>query len=175
MRRKPEVLECFKKLKAIAESHTNSAVPKLHVHGFHGSITADTEHPLRLKVILSDNGVEYLSGAFEHFPANHSIQHQSTVKYSLQHNGVAERMNPTLLDSVCSMIHHKSLPKKSAQKLPPLPCMCATCQVSLPTTQCHSVPFLACKSPKYQSYACVWGSILICYYQGARQKAWCLV
>ena len=110
MRRKSEVLECFKHFKALAEKHTNAKVGKLHIQEFHADGLNHTDE-LTLKVLRSDNGGEYLSNDFKHFLTANGIHHQLTVAYTPQQNGVAERMNRTLLDLVRSMLHHKSLPK----------------------------------------------------------------
>ena len=111
MRRKSEVLECFKLFRALAEKHTSTVIGKLHVQEFHG-IDEKQTNELALKVLRSDNGGEYLSNSFKDFLSQNGIQHQLTVAYTPQQNGVAERMNRTLLDLVRSMLHDKSLPKK---------------------------------------------------------------
>ena len=111
MRRKSEVLECFKLFRALAEKHTSSVIGKLHVQEFHG-IDEDLTNELALKALRSDNGGEYLSTNFKDFLSQNGIHHQLTVAYTPQQNGVAECMNRTLLDLVRSMLHEKSLPKK---------------------------------------------------------------
>ena len=56
-----------------------------------------------------DNGREYTSNEFESYLFQHGIKHQTTVPYNPQHNGVAERMNMTLLNMVCSMMFFKNV------------------------------------------------------------------
>ena len=56
----------------------------------------EVEH--KIKVLRTDNGGEYVNHAFESFLAVHGIKHQKTNVYTPQDNGVAERMNRTLLN-----------------------------------------------------------------------------
>jgi len=65
----------------------------------------------KLKVLRSDNGGEYLSNEFKAYLAQHGIKHELTVAYTPQQNGVAERMNRTLLDLTRAMLHHKKIDK----------------------------------------------------------------
>ncbi len=60
----------------------------------------------------TDNGGEYLSNKFRAYLSEHGIHHQLTVAYTPQQNGVAERMNRTLMNLVRSMLHHKGIEKK---------------------------------------------------------------
>lgn len=59
----------------------------------------------KIKVIRSDDGSEYVNKNFnEHFIAN-GIKHEKTVTYTPQQNGVAERMNRTIMEKVrCLLI-----------------------------------------------------------------------
>ena len=41
----------------------------------------------------------------------HGIQHQTTITYTPQQNGVAERMNRTLIDLVRSILHAQNMDK----------------------------------------------------------------
>ena len=61
-------------------------------------------HGKRVKILRSDNGGEYSSMEFKEYMRTRGIQHQTTVAYTPQQNGLAERMNRTLLDSVRSML-----------------------------------------------------------------------
>jgi len=47
----------------------------------------------RVRVILSDNGLEYTGGGWPAWLAAKGIQHQTTARYTPQSNGVAERYN----------------------------------------------------------------------------------
>ena len=90
MKKKSETLNCFMKYHKMAETQTG----------------------LKLKVIRTDNGGEYLSNAFKSYLEHHGIIHQTTITYTPQQNGVAERMNRTLVDLVRSMLHTKEMDKK---------------------------------------------------------------
>ena len=65
-----------------------------------------------LKALRTDNGGEYLSHRFTKELERHGIEHQRTVPYNPQQNGLAERFNRTLMDLVRSMLRHKKLPNK---------------------------------------------------------------
>ena len=57
--------------------------------------------------LRTDNGGEYLSQEFQDYLKSKGIQHELTVPHTPEQNGVAERMNQTL---VGAMISHASLP-----------------------------------------------------------------
>ncbi len=53
-----------------------------------------------------------MSNNFKKYLSDHGIQHQLTLAYTPQQNGVAERMNRTLMNLVRSMLHHKRIDKR---------------------------------------------------------------
>ena len=63
-----------------------------------------------IKVIRTDNGGEYCSTEFELFLKENGIVHQLTVPYNPAQNGVAERMNRTVMESARAMMSHSNLP-----------------------------------------------------------------
>ena len=63
-----------------------------------------------VKVLRSDNGGEYTSNSFAKFCAEKGILHEFTVPYCPQQNGVAERMNRTIMEGARSMLYHAKLP-----------------------------------------------------------------
>ena len=63
-----------------------------------------------IKVIHTDNGGEYCSTEFESFLKENGIVHQLTVPYNPVQNGVAERMNRTVMESARAMMSHSNLP-----------------------------------------------------------------
>jgi len=87
LRHKYEVLEKFKEFEALV---TN-------------------ESGLKIGTLRTDNGGEYLSGEFKEFLKSKGIRHQLSVPHSPEQNGVAERMNRTLVESARSMIAHAGL------------------------------------------------------------------
>ena len=74
--------------------------------------TAKVENQLgkRLKAIQSDQGGKYLLGDFKNYLTQNGIVSQLTTAGTPQQNGVAERMNRTLLEIVRSMISYSTLP-----------------------------------------------------------------
>ena len=66
----------------------------------------------RVKVLRSDNGGEYCSNDFSEYLKQQGIKHETTVPYNPAQNGLAERMNRTIVESARSMIHHANVPKE---------------------------------------------------------------
>ena len=66
----------------------------------------------RLKTLRSDNGGEYTSRKFEAYLKSEGIRHECTVPKTPEQNGVAERMNRTLIESSRSMLLDARLPQK---------------------------------------------------------------
>ncbi|KAI3672479.1 hypothetical protein L6452_38568 [Arctium lappa] len=71
----------------------------------------ENQHGKKLKTLRSDRGQEYLSQEFIDHLRDNGIVSQLTPPGTLQHNGVSERRNRTLLDMVRSMMSHTNLPK----------------------------------------------------------------
>ena len=90
MKNKSEVLEKFKE--------------------FHNYVVNATGKPI--KILRSDNGGEYSSNEFESFLKKNGIVHQLSVPYNPAQNGVAERMNRTIMESTRSMLSHAQMPNE---------------------------------------------------------------
>lgn len=65
----------------------------------------------KIKAIRTDNGTEYCNSVFESFLTKCGIIHQTTTPYTPQHNGMAERMNRTLVEKAKCMIFYANLDK----------------------------------------------------------------
>ena len=65
-----------------------------------------------VQTVRSDNGGEYTSNEFKKFCAENGIAHQFTNPYMPEQNGVAERLNRTIIESVRSLLIHSKLPFK---------------------------------------------------------------
>ncbi|KAH9754460.1 hypothetical protein KPL71_015451 [Citrus sinensis] len=89
LKTKDEVLEKFKRWKVLVENQTN----------------------LKVKVLRTDNGLEYCNKLFEDYCENNGILRHKTVTYTPQQNGLAERMNRTLMEKVRCLLIHSKLPK----------------------------------------------------------------
>ncbi|KAH9673193.1 Integrase catalytic domain-containing protein [Citrus sinensis] len=90
MRVKDEVLEIFVKWNKLVE----------------------TQIGRKIKVLRSNNEGEYTSDPFLQVYQNEGIKRHFTVRHTPQHNGVAERMNRTLLEKVRCMLSNAGLDKK---------------------------------------------------------------
>ena len=72
---------------------------------------AETQTEKRVKYLQSDNGGKYNSDKLARFCAELGIQQKFTPPYTSQLNGVAERMNRTLLECARCMMKHAVLGK----------------------------------------------------------------
>ena len=66
----------------------------------------------KLKVLRTDNGGEYTSAQFKTYLKREGVRHEVTVPKTPQQNGVAERINRTLIEGVRSMLAFARMPNK---------------------------------------------------------------
>src|SRR5450759_2026640 len=95
MHLKSDAFAIFKMWKAQVESQTGNKVK-----------TLDT----RVRCLRSDNGGEYTFDIFEAYYKEQGITRHLTIVYTPQQNGVAERLNRTLLERTRSMLSQSGLP-----------------------------------------------------------------
>ena len=74
---------------------------------FEGITTNDSG--FKIGRLRTDNGREYISSEFEEYLKFTGICHEVTVPYTPEQNGVAERLNRTLMEAARSMISHAKL------------------------------------------------------------------
>jgi hypothetical protein len=60
----------------------------------------ETQTGKKLKILRSDGGGEYINDEMHQFLAKHGIRHETTTAETPQQNGVAERYNRTLLETI---------------------------------------------------------------------------
>lgn len=89
LKKKSDVFETFKTFKQLVESQTGQ----------------------KIKILRTDNGTEYCSEGFKSFLGKCSIQHQTSNTYTPQQNGLAERMNRTLVEKAKCFIFEAKLYK----------------------------------------------------------------
>lgn len=105
MRKKSDSLKYFKIYHKYVQVFTGKHLDKINI------IQRTKKSLEELKSIRTDNGGEYISNDFKSYLQENGISHQLTVAYTPQQNGIAERMNRTLVDLVRSMIHTANLDK----------------------------------------------------------------
>lgn len=66
----------------------------------------------RIKTLRTDNGLEFCNKQFDGFCESKGIQRHRTCAYTPQQNGVAERMNRTIMEKVRCMLSDSGIPKK---------------------------------------------------------------
>lgn len=86
---KMNILNVFKDFKAKVENELNA----------------------KIKMIRTDNGTEYCNYNLEKYLSANGIIHQTSIPYTPQHNGLAERMNRTLVERARCMLFYAKLEK----------------------------------------------------------------
>ena len=66
----------------------------------------------KLKTIRTDNGGEFISKEFKTHPTAEGGRHEFTIPKTPEQNGVAERMNQTLVETARSMLVNANLPHR---------------------------------------------------------------
>ena len=64
----------------------------------------------RVKTSRTNNCGEYVNETFRKFTDEYGIHHETTVPYTPEQNGKAERLNRTLAEPAVSMLHAANLP-----------------------------------------------------------------
>ena len=65
-----------------------------------------TQFNISIRVLCSDNVMEYFSAPFISFMSQHGILHQSSCAHTPQQNGVAERKNCYLTEIARTLLLH---------------------------------------------------------------------
>ena len=65
----------------------------------------------QVKCLRTDNGLQFCSDEFNTLYKKKGIVRHHTVRHTPQHNGVAERMNKTLIEKVRFILSNAQLPK----------------------------------------------------------------
>lgn len=65
-----------------------------------------------VKCLRTDNGLEFCNSAFDNFCKTHGIERHRTCAYTSQQNGVAERMNRTIMEKVRCLLSETGLEEK---------------------------------------------------------------
>ncbi|KAH9659867.1 hypothetical protein KPL70_024018 [Citrus sinensis] len=71
----------------------------------------ENQSGFKLKCLRTDNGLEFCSKEFEEYCQKHGIKRHKIVRFTLQQNGLAERMNRTLVDKTRCMLINSKLPR----------------------------------------------------------------
>lgn len=66
----------------------------------------------KVKTFRTDNGLEFINKEVMEMCSKRGIIHETTVTYTPEQNGKAERENRTLVEAARTMLHAKNLPKK---------------------------------------------------------------
>ena len=64
----------------------------------------------KIRVYATDNGTEFINKRFKNCLDNNGIIHQNSAPYTPEQNGLAERINQTLLNKARSLLYNANLP-----------------------------------------------------------------
>ena len=132
-----------------------------------------TQHNAVVKVLHSDCGGEYLGKEFIMYLKVAGTKQKLTVHDTPQHNGIAERLNRTLLEKVRAMMHESSLPCMLWGKAV---CHAVWLKNRTPTKALNGgTPLEAATGQKPDlSRACVWGSCIWVRVEGGTKLGGCV-
>jgi len=71
--------------------------------------TVDNKWERRVKILRSDNSLEYINNEFLSYLESKGIEHEPTAPYTPEQNGRAERNNQAINDSARAMLIAKKL------------------------------------------------------------------
>ena len=63
----------------------------------------------KVKCLRTDNGLEFCNIKFDRYCKTHGIERHKTCVYTPQQNGVAERMNRTIMEKVRCLLNESGL------------------------------------------------------------------
>ena len=72
----------------------------------------------KVKKLRTDNGMKFCSKEFNAYCKSEGIVRHYIVSYTPQQNGVAERMNRTIISKVCCMLFNAGLHRRFWKLLP---------------------------------------------------------
>ena len=72
-------------------------------------VMVEKQYERKVKIIRTDNGGEYTSNEFESYLSNEGITHQKTIPKTPEQNGVAERFNRTIMETVRCLLSDSEL------------------------------------------------------------------
>ena len=87
MTQKSQALECFKEYQAMVEGPIGE----------------------QIRILYTDRGGEYVGKVFKRYLMSQQIDHEETDAESPEQNGVAERLNRTVMDKARAMVAHMGL------------------------------------------------------------------
>ena len=71
----------------------------------------ETQSNFKVKCLRTDNGLEFCNKEFEQCCQKWGIRRHKTVRFTPQQNGLAERMNRTLVDKTRCLLINSKLPR----------------------------------------------------------------
>jgi transposase InsO family protein len=76
----------------------------------HAQAAAEAECSYKLRVLRTDNDVEFMAAEFTSYCADKSVQHHYSAPYNPQQNGVIERRNQTVVGMAQALLKQRGMP-----------------------------------------------------------------
>ena len=76
---------------------------------YHFKAMIENQSEKRIKILRTNNGTEYESNEFHDYCREVGIKRETTMPYTFEQNGVAERKNYSIVEVVCAMLHDQGL------------------------------------------------------------------
>lgn len=105
---KTKIREIFENFKVMVENQMGCRIREFQPRS---SIIVENKSGNTIKILRTDNGSEYVNRDLENFLKKSGIRFQTTNSYTPQQNGLAERMNRTIVEKARCMIFDANLAK----------------------------------------------------------------
>jgi hypothetical protein len=86
------------------------------------NVMVETQTERKLKILHTDNGMEFCSNEFNEFCSNDVMVKHHTIPYTPQQNGVAERMNGTIISRARCMLSNAKMHRRFWAKATSIAC-----------------------------------------------------
>lgn len=101
--------EEFSDYKIISFAGSKAEIPAL-VKKMISQVALESKRPVKL--VVTDNGTEYCNRTLSSWLDSNAILHRTTVAYTPQQNGRAERANRTIIEGVRTLLNSTKLPEQ---------------------------------------------------------------
>lgn len=105
---KTGILEVFQSFKSLVQNQAGCNIQEIQPRS---SKIVEDKGGNMIKILRTDNGGEYVNREFQNYLRSCGIRFQTTCPYTPQQNGLAERMNRTLVEKARCMLFGAKLDK----------------------------------------------------------------
>jgi transposase InsO family protein len=95
-------------------------------------VMIDKQTEKKVKLLRTDNGMEFCSNEFNDYCSDEAIVRHQTILYTTQQNGVAERMNRTIISKARCMLSNVGMRRRFWAKAASTACYSIKRSTSIP-------------------------------------------